>query len=614
MATAKQAETEKCYVYLNGVAIGTADDPASFTQQVRNLRRTGRISGEVNIAYLKSINEVHINTDKGRIRKPYIIVENGKSKFTEEIAGRLERKEIDFNYLLRNGIIEYLDAEEEENAFVAMNESEITDKTTHLELTPASVFGLTINTAPYPNHNNVARHLMFASYIKQAQGLFASNFNLRFDSRGYLLFYPQRPIVGTRVYNDLQFEKRSSGQNFVVAISTYYGYNIADAVVINKAAVDRGLARSVFYKTYTDEERRYPGGQHDTFKIPPATTEDYLGEHAYSKLGEDGLIEPETQVDEGDVLVGKVSPPRFLEESLGVGGLEEKTRDSSTILKRGENGVVDDVIIAETLGATKLVKVRIRSLRIPEIGDKFGSRHGQKGVIGMIVPQEDMPFSESGIVPDLLLNPNGITSRMTFGHLLEMLTGKASSLTGKLADGTAFSKDGKQVIEESAKILEAYGFDRYGDEVLYNGITGEKLSATIFTGVVYYNRLYHMVANKLQVRSRGTVQILTHQPTEGKARQGGLRFGEMEKDVLVGHGASLLLKDRLLDQSDKAEIWVCNECGSVGYYDYAKKVPVCPVCGSNNLSKVEISYAFKLLLDELKAMHINPSIKLSGGD
>ncbi len=614
MATAKQAGTEKCYVYLNGVAIGTADDPASFTQQVRNLRRTGRLSGEVNIAYLKSINEVHINTDKGRIRKPYIIVENGKSKFTEEIAGRLERKEIDFNYLLRNGIIEYLDAEEEENAFVAMNESEITEKTTHLELTPASVFGLTINTAPYPNHNNVARHLMFASYIKQAQGLFASNFNLRFDSRGYLLFYPQRPIVGTRVYNDLQFEKRSSGQNFVVAVSTYYGYNIADAVVINKAAVDRGLARSVFYKTYTDEERRYPGGQHDTFKIPPATTEDYLGEHAYSKLGEDGLIEPETQVDEGDVLVGKVSPPRFLEESLGVGGLEEKTRDSSTILKRGENGVVDDVIIAETLGATKLVKVRIRSLRVPEIGDKFGSRHGQKGVIGMIVPQEDMPFSESGIVPDLLLNPNGITSRMTFGHLLEMLTGKASSLTGKLADGTAFSKDGKQVIEESAKILEAYGFDRYGDEVLYNGITGEKLNATIFTGVVYYNRLYHMVANKLQVRSRGTVQILTHQPTEGKARQGGLRFGEMEKDVLVGHGASLLLKDRLLDQSDKAEIWVCNECGSVGYYDYAKKVPVCPVCGSNNLTKVEISYAFKLLLDELKAMHINPSIKLSGGD
>ena len=183
----------------------------------------------------------------------------------------------------------------------------------------------------------------------------------------------------------------------------------------------------------------------------------------------------------------------------------------------------------------------------------------------MIVPQEDMPFSENGIIPDLLLNPNGIPQRMTFGHLMEMLTGKASSLSGKLADGSAFSKNGK---------------------------------------------LYHMVANKLQVRSRGTVQILTHQPTEGKARQGGLRFGEMEKDVLVGHGASLLLKDRLLDQSDKAEIWVCNECGSVGYYDYTKHLPVCPLCGSNNLSKVEISYAFKLLLDELKAMHINPSIKL----
>ncbi|MGC8676244.1 MAG: DNA-directed RNA polymerase subunit B [Candidatus Micrarchaeia archaeon] len=614
MKDAKKANAEKCYVYLNGVAIGTVSNPDSFVAEVRSARRQGRVSGELNIAYLKSINEVHINTDKGRVRKPYIIVENGKSKFTEEIAARLERKEINFNYLLRNGIVEYLDAEEEENAFVAMKESDINDKTTHLELTPVSIFGLTINTAPYPEHNNVARHLMFASYIKQAQGLFASNFNLRFDSRAYLLFYPQKPIVTTKPYEDLALSKRASGQNFVVAVSTYYGYNIADAVVMNKAAIDRGLARSVFYKTYSDEERRYPGGQRDSFKVPPATTEDYLGEHAYAKLGEDGLIEPEMQADEGDVLIGKVSPPRFLEESIGVGSLEEKMRDGSVVLKRGENGVVDNVVIAETLGATRLAKVRMRSLRIPEIGDKFGSRHGQKGVIAMIVPQEDMPFSETGIVPDLLLNPSGIPQRMTFGHLLEMLTGKASSISGKQADGTAFSKDGNEIINESAKILEAHGFEKYGNEVMYNGITGEAFKATIFTGVVYYNRLYHMVANKLQVRSRGTVQILTHQPTEGKARQGGLRFGEMEKDALVGHGASLLIKDRLLDQSDKAEIWICNECGSVGYYDYAKKTPVCPVCGSNNLSKVEISYAFKLLLDELKAMHINPSITLGEGD
>ncbi|MGC9037386.1 MAG: DNA-directed RNA polymerase subunit B [Candidatus Micrarchaeia archaeon] len=603
-------QEEKCYVYLNGIVIGSVKEPEKFVKEVRNARRQGMVSGEVNIAYLPDINEIHINADKGRPRRPYIIVEDGKSKLTPELIQKLKNKEIDFNYLLRNGVVEYLDAEEEENALVAMDEEHITKDTTHMELTPVSVFGLTVNTAPYPEHNNVARHVMFASYIKQAQGLYASNFNLRYDSRGYLLFYPQRPIVSTRVYDDLHFEKRASGQNFVVAVATYYGYNIADAVVMNKASIERGLARSMFYKTYVDEERRYPGGQHDVFKIPPATTENYLGEHAYSKLGEDGLIEPEMRVEEGDVLIGKVSPPRFIEESIGVGSLEEKVRDSSIVLKKGESGVVDSVILAGTLGATRLAKVRIRSIRIPEIGDKFGSRHGQKGVIAMIVPQEDMPFSENGIIPDLLLNPNGIPQRMTFGHLLEMLTGKASSLAGRLADGTAFSKNGKQVIEESAKILEAYGFQRYGEEVMYNGITGEKFKATLFTGVVYYNRLYHMVANKLQVRSRGTVQILTHQPTEGKARQGGLRFGEMEKDVLVGHGASLLLKDRLLDQSDKAEIWICNECGSVGYYDYTKHVPVCPLCGSNNLSKVEISYAFKLLLDELKAMHINPSIKL----
>ncbi|MEM3241300.1 MAG: hypothetical protein QXV13_02510, partial [Candidatus Micrarchaeaceae archaeon] len=430
-----EPKPEKCYVYLNGVSIGTVKDPVAFANSVRIARRQGRVSGELNIAYLKSINEVHINTDKGRIRKPYIIVESGKSKFTDELAEKIERKEIDFNYLVRNGIIEYLDAEEEENAFVATNEKEINDKTTHLELTPVSIFGLTVSTAPYPEHNNVARHLMFASYIKQAQGLFASNFNLRFDSRAYLLFYPQRPIVSTKVYDDLHLEKRASGQNFVVAVATYYGYNIADAVVINKAAIDRGLGRSVFYKTYSDEERRYPGGQRDSFKIPPATTEDYLGEHAYAKLGEDGLIESGIDVSEGDVLIGKVSPPRFLEESIGVGSLEEKTRDSSTVLKRGEDGSVDSVVLAETLGATRLVKVRIRSLRIPEVGDKFGSRHGQKGVIGSIVPQEDMPFSSSGIVPDLLLNPSGIPQRMTFGHLLEMITGKASSITGKLADG-----------------------------------------------------------------------------------------------------------------------------------------------------------------------------------
>ncbi len=601
---------EKCYVYINGRILGFVKDGAALAREIRGARRSGSISGEVNVIYLNKLNAVHINTDNGRIRKPYIIVEDGKSKFTPELLDKLVKKDIDFGYLKRHGIIEYLDAEEEENALVAFDESQITKDTTHLEFDVTGMFGFTINTAPYPEHNSAARHAMISNFIKQSQGLYATNFNLRFDSRSYLLFYPQRPIVSTSVYKSAGIEKHPSGQNFVVALTTYYGYNMSDAVVLNKGAVDRGLGRSMFYKTYQDEERRYPGGQKDVFKVPPPTAEGYLGEHAYSKLSDDGIIEPETTVEEGDVLIGKVAPPRFLEESISASGLEEKIRDDSATLKAGEAGVVDSVIFTESTGATKVVKVRIRGLRVPEKGDKFASRHGQKGVAAYIVPQEDMPFNEQGIVPDLLLNPHGIPNRLTFGHLLEEIGGKAGAVGGKIIDGTAFVERGSDRIADYGNILQQYGFSSEGDEILYDGLTGRPFKTKIFNGIVYYNRLYHMVSNKLQVRSRGPVQILTHQPTEGKARQGGLRFGEMERDVLVGYGASLLLKERLLDQSDKAPVLICRDCGNIGYHDYIKKIDICPICGGNNIAEVEISYAFKLLLDEIKSMHIFPRVKI----
>ncbi len=604
-------ENRKCYLYLNGRALGYIDDPKKFVREIRGTRRKGQISGEVNVFYYEKLNEVHVNTDRGRLRKPYIIVEEGKSRLTPDLYEKLRAKEINFNYLLRSGIIEYLDAEEEENAVVAMVSSDITEKTTHLEVEPASIFGFTIGTSPFPEHNALARHAMSANFIKQSEGLYATNFNQRFDSRSYLLFYPQKPLVSTAPYEAAGIRNHPSGQNFVVAISTYYGYNMADAIVINKGAVDRGLGRSIFYKSYTDEERRYPGGQKDHFRIPPATAEGYMGEHAYSKLSEDGIIEPEMYVNDGEVLIGKVAPPRFLEENIGAGGLEEKTRDDSIVLKPGENGVVDSVIFTETPGATRTVKVRIRSLRIPEKGDKFASRHGQKGVIALIVNQEDMPFSEDGIVPDLLLNPHSIPTRLTFGHLMEMLAGKASAITGEPVDGTAFVKDGKKRIGEYSKTLSDNGFNEHGEENLYDGITGARFKAKIFTGVVYYNRLYHMVSNKIQVRSRGKVQILTHQPTEGKARQGALRFGEMERDALIGHGASLLLKERMLDQSDKTTVLICKRCGSMGYFDHIRKIAVCPMCNSAPMAEVEISYAFKVLLDEIRSLHILPSIKLN---
>ncbi len=601
---------KKAYVYLNGRAIGSVEDPVKFIHEVRGARRKGQLSGEINIAYVEKLNSININTDRGRLRKPYVIVEGGKSKLTEELLERLVKKEINFNYLVRSGIVEYLDAEEEENALVALTEEAITENHTHVDFDLASIFGLSANLAPFAEHNASARQAMSANYMKQSEGLYVTNFNQRFDSRAFLLFYPQAPIATTVPYETLDVKRHASGQNLVVAITTYYGYNMKDAIVLNRSAVERGVGRSMFYKSYADEERRYPGGQRDRFKIPSATSEGYMGEHAYSKLSEDGIIEPEMPVVEGDVLVGKVAPPRFLEENIGASGLEERTRDDSVVLKPGENGVVDSVIFTETPGATKTVKVRVRSIRVPERGDKFASRHGQKGVVALIANNEDMPFTADGVVPDLLLNPHSIPTRMTFGHLLEEIAGKAGAVAGTKVDGTAFTKSGRDRLDEYAEMLKEGGYDENGDDVLYDGMTGRPFRAKIFTGISYYNRLYHMVSNKMQVRSRGKVQILTHQPTEGKARQGALRFGEMERDALIGHGASLLLKERMLDQSDKTAVLICKQCGGMGYHDFLKRTNVCPLCGNTALVEVEMSYAFKVLLDEIRSLHIMPRVKM----
>jgi len=608
----KSRSREKCYVYLDGKAIGYVSDGRALTEEIRRNRRNGIVSGELNVTYVGKLNEVHINADRGRARKPYIVVESGASKFTPELKERLSKNEINFNYLIRRGVIEFLDAEEEENAVVAVREEDIKEDTTHLDPDPASMFGLTVNTIVFPEYNTVGKHSLAAGSVKQGQGLYAINFNNRYDSRAFLMYYPQKPIVNTSAFRALNLEKHSAGQNFVVALSTYYGYSMDDATILNRAAVDRGLGRATYFKSFVDEERRYPGGQQDTFKIPPATAEGYLGEHAYAKLSEDGIIEKEQSVAEGEVIIGKVSPPRFIEEQTGIGMAEERGRDNSTSLRANEEGVIDDVVITETTGATKLVKVRMRSQKIPEIGDKFESRHGQKGIVALLVNQEDMPFTKDGIIPDMLLNPTSIPSRMTFGHMLETMAGKVGALKGTTIDGTPFSgSKGKARIDDYGSILEGYGFDRFGDEVLYDGRTGKPFPAKIFQGVVFYNRLLHMVSLKQQTRSRGPVQILTRQPTEGKPRRGGLRFGEMERDALVGHGASLLLKERMLEQSDKWEVWVCKKCGDIGYYDYVRNMPVCQVDGPGSMVSLEISYAFKLLIDEIKAMHILPRIKIN---
>lgn len=598
---------ERCAVYLNGRLVGFHPDGGALAKELRGKRRTGMLSQEVNIAYFERSEELFISTDSGRARRPYVVVKGGESPLTPELLEKLRKKETGWEWLIKNGVVEYLDAEEEENAFVALKEEELTPDHTHLEIDPVSIMGVVVGQLPYPEYNSSPRITMACAMSKQSLGLYASNMNLRMDSRSHFLWYPQQPLCQTAPYRALRMAERPAGVNFVVAITSYFGYDMGDGVVMNRAAVERGLARSTFYRTYETEERRYPGGQKDRFEVPEPTVQGYREEQFYRHLGEDGIVVPEADVKAKDVLMGKTSPPRFLEEVSVFGITEEKKRENSITCKSGEDGVVDSVLVSESPSGNKLVKVKVRSTRTPEIGDKFASRHGQKGVIGLLANPEDLPFTKDGIVPDLIINPHAIPSRMTAGHLLETLGCKAMCMAGGMVDGTAFSGDTADMF---GKGLEEAGFKSDGKEIMYDGISGEPIEAEIFIGVVYYQKLHHLVSNKMHVRSRGPVQLLTHQPTEGRAREGGLRFGEMERDCLIGYGAAMLLRERMLEESDKTTELVCGNCGSIGVHDYIKNRSYCPLCESSNLSPIEMCYAFKLLMDEIKAIGIFPRLIL----
>jgi DNA-directed RNA polymerase subunit B len=600
-------------VFVDGLIAGYVNEADRLSAELVRMRRAAEISSEVNVAYSPPLVEggrqaLYINCDQGRVRRPLIIVENLKPRLTREHVEGVQRGEMRWEDLVDRGVIEYLDADEEENALIAPNPSKINEKTTHLEIAPYTILGICASLIPYPEHNQSPRNAYESAMAKQALGIFCVNYANRVDSRAHILHYPQVPVVRTKPMDIIKYDSRPAGQNCVVALLCYQGYNMEDAIIINKSSVDRGLFRSTFYRVYEGECRQYLGGLRDKFEVPEAGIRGYRGDRYYRLLEEDGIISPESEVTGNSVLIGRTSPPRFLEEYREFEVKGPTKRDSSVGMRPSEEGIVDAVFLTESIEGNRLVKARVRDIRVPELGDKFASRHGQKGVIGTLIPQENMPFTEQGIVPDVIINPHAIPSRMTIGQFVEAVGGKVASLRGEAVDGTAFSNEGPETLRNA--LLEL-GFQHSGREVLYNGIDGKKLVADVFVGVVYYQKLHHMVADKMHARARGQVQMLTRQPTEGRARGGGLRFGEMERDCLIGHGASALLRDRLLEESDKYTVMVCEVCGLLAYHDVKQNKYICRIDGDKAIiSGVQLSYAFKLLLQELMALGVAPRLEV----
>jgi len=591
-------------LFLNGKYLGRIENPEKFVEEFRKLRREGKIPYTVNIAYHKQLNEIRILSSAGRVIRPLIIVENGKPKLTPEILEKVKRGELSFFDLVKNGIIEFLDTEEEENAYIAVTPAELTEEHTHLEIDPAVIFGFSASFVPYPEYNRGDRVNYGSKMNDQAIGVFAHNFLSRADSKSNFLLYAQKPIVQTYINKITNSDQYPHGINVVIAVTTFEGYNIEDAIIINRASIERGMFWNYMFRTYEVEEKIYMGGQQDIIGIPQPGIRGYAGEEEYKHLPEDGIVNPETYVFSDQVLVGRISPLRFLGKTekflIGV----ENLRESSVRMRHAEKGIVDRVYLTQSADGTKLVKVVVRDLKIPEIGDKFASRHGQKGVVGLIADPADMPFTESGIIPDVVFNPHGLPSRMTVGQLLEILAGKVGAILARFIDAPPFNPTRE---EELREVLKKLGFKETGKEIMYDGKTGRKFTVEIFIGCIYLMKLDHLVSNKIQARARGPVTLLTRQPTEGRSKEGGLRLGEMEKDCLLAHGAVLTLKERF--DSDKVTLPVCRECGMVVVHDKIKNKYFCPIHGEKaEILNVEMSYAFKLMLDELKSMLIYPKL------
>ena len=604
----------KVKVIVNGCWVGISDTPYEFYLSLKEKKYKGIINIYTSIVFDIANMEIRVCNDAGRLCRPVLRVIDNHILFNQETVDGIARNAIKWNDLLVDSqrgpsVIEYIDAEEQSFSLIAITPDALsnTDETyihryTHCEIHPSVIFGILASCIPFPEHNQSPRNTYQCAMGKQAMGMYVTNYDTRMDKTAYVLTYPARPLVDTRVMNMIQLNKIPSGMPVIVAIMTYSGYNQEDSIMFNQGAIDRGLFMATIYHTEKDEDKKIHGDEEIRCK-PDSSKTKGMKFGNYDKLNNKGVIPENRLVENRDIIMAKMIP---IKENRNDPTKVIKYEDQSRAYRTNEETYVDKNYIDRNGDGYNFAKIRLRTLRKPVIGDKFSSRHGQKGTIGNIIPEEDMPFMENGMKPDIIINPHAIPSRMTIAQLKETLLGKVLLDLGLFGDGTSF---GDLDIETISKELLNVGYESHGNELLYNGLTGEQIETSVFMGPAFYQRLKHMVSDKQHSRATGPNTALTRQPAEGRARDGGLRFGEMERDCMISHGASRFTKGRLYDASDRFQVHVCNKCGMIAAHNNDMHIHVCKTCDNRtDFSYVEIPYACKLLFQELGTMNVVPRI------
>ena len=655
-------------VFINGYWCGSILEPQKTIIKMKECRRHGLIPISTSISFDITRNIIYIYNDGGRMCRPIFYKDEttqlfpfqdpaiwkniSKFTWTEIVSGFHSKTDPNFdptkgivyewNKLYdvsvekikeKKAILDYIDSNESESALIAINHLEISTHSTHHELHESTLYGIMCNQINYIEHNPATRNSFSCGQSKQACSLYHTNYTLRMDKTAVVLNYGQIPLIKSRYTKYINHEENPYGENAIVAVMCFTGYNVEDAILINEGALKRGLFRTTYYSTYESHEEKDTKGD-TTFLKTFQNIEQLISEnnivgtkpgYDYSKLNEFGIIQENIEIDEKTVIIGSVS-------SSSGSGSGSKKKDESKVPKKGQLGFVDKSFMTESQEGQRIAKVRIREQRIPAMGDKMASRAGQKGTIGMVIPEADMPFTRSGIRPDLIINPHALPSRMTIGQIVECISGKACAHYGSFGDCTPFVNLRQNMVGFFGELLTKLGFHSSGNEIMYDGMTGTQIESEIFMGPTYYMRLKHMVKDKINYRARGPLTNLTRQPVSGRANDGGLRIGEMERDGVISHGAAYFLKESMMERADAYQITVCNKTGMLAIYNPNKNIFFSPMAdgpvkytGSitdtltegqlhpiskfgRDFSIVAIPYSFKLFMQELFAMNIRMSL------